>query len=144
LHVDQGEGVSPFAFFLLRDIATPAVEFTSYTYLDTGMDESEFNQRVDDILVQIEDGIEDSGADIDYETAGGILTLSFADDSKIIINRQTPVRQIWVATRQGGFHFIYNDETDQWQLEKAEQELFAALSQFCSEQAGESVQLGGV
>jgi len=107
------------------------------------MDESEFNQRVDDILVQIEDAIEDSGADIDYETAGGVLTLSFEDDSKIIINRQTPVRQIWVATRQGGFHFVYNDDMDQWQLERDEQNLFAALSQFCSDQAGESIELSG-
>ena len=108
------------------------------------MDESEFNQRVDDILVQIEDGIEDSGADIDYESAGGILTLSFADDSKIIINRQTPVRQIWVATRQGGFHFIYNNETDQWQLQGSQQDLFAALSQFCTDQAGEAVDFGAI
>lgn len=106
------------------------------------MDESEFNQRVDDILVHIEDTIEDSGADIDYETAGGILTLNFEDDSKIIINRQTPVRQIWVATRQGGFHFVYHDATDQWQLEGGEQDLFAALSQFCTEQAGEPIDLG--
>lgn len=107
------------------------------------MDESEFNHCVDDILVQIEDAIEDSGADIDYETAGGILTLSFEDDSKIIINRQAPVRQIWVATRQGGFHFAYHNETDQWQLEGGEQDLFAALSQFCTEQAGEPIELSG-
>ena len=107
------------------------------------MDESEFNQRVDDILEQIEDAIEDTGADIDYETAGGILTLSFENDSKIIINRQTPVRQIWVASRQGGFHFVYNENADQWQLEGAEQELFAALSQYCSEQAGEAIEVSG-
>ena len=105
------------------------------------MDESEFNQRVDDILVQIEDAIEDSGADIDYETAGGILTLSFTDDSKIIINRQTPVRQIWVATRQGGFHFVYNEAVDEWQREGSELDLFTALGQFCTEQAGEAVDL---
>ena len=105
------------------------------------MDESEFNQRVDNILEQIEDAIEDTGADIDYETAGGILTLSFENDSKIIINRQTPVRQIWVATRQGGFHFDYNEDADQWQLEGDEQELFAALSQYCSKQAGESIKI---
>lgn len=107
------------------------------------MDESEFNQRVDDILVQIEDAIEEAGANIDYETAGGILTLSFEDDSKIIINRQTPVRQIWVAARQGGFHFVYNDDADQWQLEGGEQELFTALSQYCSEQAGEPIEISG-
>ena len=107
------------------------------------MDESEFNQRVDDILEQIEDAIEATGADIDYETAGGILTLSFEDDSKIIINRQTPVRQIWVAARQGGFHFIYSEDVDQWQREGGEQDLFEALSQYCTEQAGEPIEIGG-
>ena len=107
------------------------------------MDESEFNQRVDDILEQIEDAIEDTGVDIDYETAGGILTLTFENDSKIIINRQTPVRQIWVATQQGGFHFVHNEEVDQWQLEGAELELFAALSQYCSDQAGEPIEVSG-
>lgn len=107
------------------------------------MQESEFNQRVDDILVQIEDAIEDSGADIDYETAGGILTLSFENDSKIIINRQTPVRQIWVASRQGGFHFVYHDDSEQWLLEGTDQELFHALSEYCSEQAGENIDICG-
>lgn len=107
------------------------------------MDESEFNQRVDDILEQIEDAVENTGADIDYETAGGILTLSFEDDSKIIINRQTPVRQIWVAARQGGFHFVYNEDVDQWQLEGGEQELFEALSQYCTAQAGAPIEISG-
>jgi CyaY protein len=105
------------------------------------MDESEFNQRVDDILVQIEDAIEACEADIDYETAGDILTLEFEDGSKIIINRQTPVRQIWVATRQGGFHFDYDPETDRWRLQDGDLELFEALSRYCSEQAGEPVRL---
>jgi len=143
LYVGRGEGLSPFAFFLLRDTAVAAVKFTSYITGDTGMEESEFNQRVDDILAQIEDAIEDSGFDIDYETAGGILTLSFEDDSKIIINRQTAVQQIWVATRQGGFHFIYNEARDQWQSERDKQDLFAALSLFCTNQAGEPVDLSG-
>lgn len=105
------------------------------------MDESEFNQRVDDILVQIEDAIDASGADIDYETAGGILTLTFANNSKIIINRQTPVRQIWVATKSGGYHFIYNANNNLWQDEATQAELFAALSNYCTNQSGEAVQL---
>lgn len=105
------------------------------------MTESEFNQKVDDILIQIEDAIEDTGADVDYESAGGILTLTFADNSQIIINRQTPVRQIWVAARSGGYHFDYNPDADCWQLENQSSELFDALSQFCSQQAGETIQL---
>jgi CyaY protein len=105
------------------------------------MDESPFHDRVDDLLARIEDAIENSGADIDYETAGGILTLHFADGSQIIVNRQTPVRQIWVATRGGGYHFDYDAAGDRWVLAGDGQELFAALSRWCSEQAGETVTL---
>jgi len=105
------------------------------------MEESEFNQRVDDILLQIEDAIDQSGADIDYETAGGILTLTFEDDSKIIINRQTPLRQIWIATRGGGFHFEFIGAEQCWREQHSSEELFAALSQYSTAQAGESVSL---
>ena len=105
------------------------------------MDESEFHDRVDDLLLALENAVEESGADIDYETAGGILTLRFADGSQIIVNRQTPVRQIWVATRSGGYHFDYDAAGDRWVLEGDGRELFEALSQWCSEQAGEPVSL---
>lgn len=105
------------------------------------MTESEFNQHVDDMLVRIEEAIDASGADVDYETAGGILTLSFADDSKIIINRQTPVRQIWVATRGGGFHYDYSADRDAWLRDTDGEELFVSLSHHCSQQAGEPLEL---
>ena len=105
------------------------------------MTESEFNQKVDDILIQIEDAIDQSGADIDYDSAGGVLTLTFEDDSKIIINRQTPLKQIWLATRGGGFHFDYNTEKNQWQLENDTLEFFDALSQHSSAQAGTNIEL---
>ena len=107
------------------------------------MNESEFNDLVDDIFVEMEDAIEDAcdetGADIDYETTSGILTLSFENGSQIIINRQTPLKQIWLATRQGGFHFDFNNETETWLCD--DKELFAALSEYCSNQAGQTIKL---
>ncbi len=69
------------------------------------MSETQFNETVDTVLLAIEQQVEAAGSDIDCETAAGILTLEFDDDSKIIINRQTPNREIWVAARSGGFHF---------------------------------------
>ena len=105
------------------------------------MTESEFNQRVDDIIERIEEAVDDSGANIDFETAGGILTLLFEDNTRIIINRQTPVQQIWVAAKSGGFHFNYNETQDAWLKDDDGRELFTALSQYCSEQAGESLEL---
>jgi len=43
------------------------------------MNESEFDKKATDTLLRIEQGIEESGADIDFEAAGGILTLEFAN-----------------------------------------------------------------
>jgi CyaY protein len=107
------------------------------------MNESEFNDIVDDIFIAIEDAIEeasdDTGVEIDYETSGGILHLTFVNDSKIILNRQTPFKQIWVAAQQGGFHFDYDEASDAWFCEG--KELFKALSEYCSDQAGLPVSL---
>jgi CyaY protein len=107
------------------------------------MNESEFNDIVDDILVNIEDAVEEasdeSGADIDYETAGGILTLTFSNGSQIIINRQAPLKEIWVAAKSGGFHFAFDQATEQWLCNG--KELFAALSEYCSEQSGQPITL---
>ncbi len=107
------------------------------------MNESEFNDIVDDIFIEIEDAIEEAcdetGADIDYETTSGILTLSFTNETQIIINRQTPLKQIWLAAKQGGFHFDFNDETAQWLCNG--KELFTALSEYCTDQAGQNIKL---
>jgi CyaY protein len=107
------------------------------------MNESEFNDIVDDIFVEIEDAIEEAcvetSADIDYETTAGILTLSFENGSQIILNRQTPLKQIWVAAKQGGFHFDFNAESEDWLCNG--KELFAALSEYCTNQAGQAIKL---
>ena len=105
------------------------------------MDESEFDQLADDTMMAIEEAVDASGADIDYDSAGGILTLEFADGSQIIVNKQAPLKQIWVAARSGGFHFDYDIEAACWRLQGKGSELFECLSGYCSEQAGEPVRL---
>lgn len=107
------------------------------------MNESEFNDIVDDIFIEIEDAIEEvteeTGADIDYETAASILTLSFANGSQIILNRQAPLKQIWIAAKQGGFHFDFDESADEWLCDGIE--LFSALSEYCSDQSGQTIKL---
>ena len=105
------------------------------------MTESEFNQLVDNVLETIEDRLDAVDADLDYETVGGILTIAFEDDTKVIINRQTPLKQIWVATKSGGFHFNYNSDVEAWIKDDDGSELFGALSTYCSDHAGETVDL---
>ena len=105
------------------------------------MNESEFERLADEVLEAIEEAIDESGADIDYDSAGGILTLEFADGSQVIVNRQAPLSQVWVAARSGGFHFDYDANGECWRLQGGGDELFDLLSRCCSEQAGEPVTL---
>ncbi|ASA55692.1 iron donor protein CyaY [Vibrio gazogenes] len=101
------------------------------------MNDTEFHQLVDQMLEQIEQMIDDSGADIDYETTGNVMTLDFEDRSQIVINRQEPMHEIWLASRSGGFHFQYTDQ--QWICSKTGLELLTLIRQECEKHAGESI-----
>lgn len=106
------------------------------------MEESEFEALAGATLAKIEQALEASGADIDYEMRpGGVLELEFADGSRIIINRHAASREIWVAARAGGFHFRH--QGGRWIDTRDGTELFAVLERLVSEQAGEAVRLAG-
>ncbi|HEY0635862.1 MAG TPA: iron donor protein CyaY [Gammaproteobacteria bacterium] len=105
------------------------------------MTESDFNRVIDETLLAIEEAADASDADIDYENSGGVLTLTLGNGSQVIINRQTPVRQLWVAARSGGYHFDFDKVTEEWHRTSDGAELFAALSEVLSEQGGEAVAL---
>jgi len=107
------------------------------------MTESEFNRLVDETLLEIEQSIDAADADIDYEMSGGVLTLYFANGSQVVINRQVPAKQIWVAARSGGYHMDYREAARHWQGDRDGEELFALLSRVCTEQAGQAVVLSG-
>ena len=103
------------------------------------MTESEFNKLADETLARIEQSLDDCDTDIDYEMNGGVLELSFENGSKIIVNRQTAAREIWVAAKSGGYHF--RPEGGRWLGTRDGEELLAAVSRTVSEQAGVRVAL---
>ena len=45
----------------------------------------------------------------DLDRAGDVLTLTFADRKKAVINTQRPTRQIWVAANARAWHFVFED-----------------------------------
>jgi CyaY protein len=106
------------------------------------MNESYFNQLAEETMIAIEEAIEESGAEIDYDNVADILTLEFNNGSRIIINKQTPLSQIWVAAKSGGYHFDYDEASKHWCLNSdPDKDLFTQLSLYCTQQAGESVRL---
>jgi CyaY protein len=101
------------------------------------MTETEFNRQVDAVLLKIESAIDAADSDLDYETVGGILEIECEDGSKIIINRQTPNREIWVAAKSGGFHFKH--EKERWMDTRNAKELGDALTDIIFFQSGEKI-----
>ncbi|MGC9400866.1 iron donor protein CyaY [Vibrio genomosp. F10] len=101
------------------------------------MNDMEFHQQVDLQIQSIEDAIDESGADIDFEASGNVLTLEFDDRSQIIINRQEPMHEIWLASKSGGFHFKFIDQ--QWICSKTGMALFTMVKQECEKHANESI-----
>ena len=106
------------------------------------MNESEFREIAEQTIEDIQDAIDNSGADIDYDEIGGVLTLEFEDGSKIIFSKQGAMNQLWMAAKSGGFHFAYNEDTEQWLCDSGDrEELYEMLSRLATEQAGEEVGL---
>ncbi len=107
------------------------------------MTESEFNDLAEQTLDAIEAAIEaandSAGTDIEVERSGNVLTLELDRGSKVVINSQTPMQQIWVAARSGGFHYAL--QAGQWRDTRDGSELFAALSRIVSQQGGQAVVL---
>ena len=107
------------------------------------MDEREFNALADAMLARMEQALEACDADIDFELKdGGVLEItceSAKGDSKVIINRHTAAREIWVAARSGGFHFRHDGGN--WVGTRDGEALMAAVSRCLSEQTGETVSL---
>ncbi len=103
------------------------------------MTETEFLSIAERVLDQIEISLERAAdtADVDIECSrsGNVLEIEFIDSaSKIIVNTQAPMQEIWVAARAGGFHFRLKDGS--WHDTRDSGELFSALSKLASEQAG--------
>ncbi len=104
------------------------------------MNDTEFAALAGAALERIEQGLEASGADIDFQLgAGGVLEIDFDDGSQIIVNKHAVAREIWVAARSGGFHFRHDGAA--WRDTRDGEELLAKLSRLVSAQAGQTVAL---
>lgn len=100
------------------------------------MNESDFHAAVEAVLARIEAGIE-AADELDVDLESGILTVTCPDGSRVIVNRQTGNREIWVAARSGGFHFVLRD--GRWIDTRSGDELFASLARSLAQQSGVQV-----
>jgi CyaY protein len=109
------------------------------------MTESEFLTLANTTLATIENTLEQATdtTDLDVECSrnGNVLEIECIDNgSKIIVNIQTPMQELWIAARSGGFHYKYNGS--RWQNTRDQTDFFETLSRVITEQSGVAIQLG--
>ena len=80
----------------------------------------------------------DYRSETDTQRTGGLLELSFADGSKIVVNTQPPLHEVWLAARAGGYHYKWVQ--GRWLDTRDGSEFLAALSRHASAQAGKALQ----
>jgi len=109
------------------------------------MTDLEYMDQAERLLAQVEtscDRINDeTDADIDNQRVGGMVTLTFANRSQIVINLQKPLQEVWLAARCGGFHYQFDGQ--RWMDTKGQGEFWDSLSRYASEQSGQSLRFGG-
>jgi CyaY protein len=106
------------------------------------MSETEFLDLAESTLDAIESALDrlndEDTIDVECKRSGNVLEIEFLDNgSKIIVNSQAPLQEMWVAARAGGYHYKRVD--DQWRNTRDDSELFASLSQLASAQGGAQV-----
>lgn len=101
------------------------------------MTDSDYLSRAEAVLAAVERAVDEADADIELERSGNVLTLEFENRTKIIVNLQPPMREIWIAAKAGGFHYRFLD--GEWRDTRTGTEFFSALSKYATEQAGEPV-----
>ena len=108
------------------------------------MGESEFLAQAEATLDAIEaslDRLNDLDMiDVECSRSGNVLEIEFLNNgSKIIVNSQAAMQELWVASRSGGYH--YKQQDGKWLNTRDGSELFAALSEMVTTQGGSPVVL---
>lgn len=102
------------------------------------MTDLEFQDHAEKLLAAVErscDELNDTtDADIDNQRSGGMITLSFANRSQIVINLQKPLHEVWMAAKSGGYHYKFDGAA--WQDTKGSGEFFARLTEDARTQSG--------
>lgn len=103
----------------------------------------EYHRLTDSLLRRIEAQadawLQDDVIDIDAQRTGGLLELSFPDRSKLVVNTQPPLHEVWLASKAGGFHFAWRE--GDWRDTKTGAPFESVFNEQASLQAGRSLRL---
>jgi CyaY protein len=107
------------------------------------IDEQRYTHLADAVFRRVQDALTDVDVDeIDSDFAGDVLTITFKNGVRCVLNTQRPARQMWLAAKARAWHFSYDADKDRWFEDKhPEAELFSTLATIIREQSGRELRL---
>ena len=91
------------------------------------MNEAQYHANLDDLMVDIEDILDEAETDLDYVTTGGLLTITCESGVQLIVSRQAPLLQLWLASPAGGMRFVFDEDDDTWRQDDEQADSFATV-----------------
>ena len=101
------------------------------------MNDSEFQEIVDDEFARIEDRVDELELDVDIDASGGVLAFTLDSGSSVILSRQIASHEIWIAAKSGGFHLKRAGAG--WHCNNTDESLEQLLNRLFIDQAGASL-----
>jgi CyaY protein len=97
-----------------------------------------FPDRAEGLLSRLESAVDRiaDDLDIDIQRTGNVITLTFENDHRIIVNTQEAAGEIWVAARSGGFHYRWNDASSRWRDTRSDEDIGVALARLIGSETG--------
>ncbi|MBK6922103.1 MAG: iron donor protein CyaY [Deltaproteobacteria bacterium] len=78
---------------------------------------------------------------LDVQLAGDVLTLSFDDGVRFVVNAHSAAGQIWMAAGRTAWHFDWVPERERWVASKNGDELMGTLARSVGGKLGVDVSL---
>jgi CyaY protein len=77
--------------------------------------------------------------EVDFDLSQGVLTITLADDNKIVVNSHHAAGEIWMAAFRQAWHFAPHEEAGKVEWRTAKDELRTTLARLLSERLGRTV-----
>ncbi|MCW5634519.1 MAG: iron donor protein CyaY [Rubrivivax sp.] len=117
-------------------VSTPAPATTPPQRV--ALTDAQYRRETEALLARVEAAcdrwLQEDVIDVDTHRTGGLLELVFPDGSRIVVNTQPPLHEMWVAARAGGFHYGWDGRC--WRDTRDGHELLQMLSRQASAQGG--------
>jgi CyaY protein len=79
--------------------------------------------------------------ELECELSMGVLTISFPDGARFVVNSHRAAGQIWMAAFKSAWHFTPKEEGSTWVWRTEKDELRSTLSRVLSEKTGRKISI---